>query len=49
MGRGDEECTLPDAVSEIRCRRAKETPGNDNRIIIKISVCVSFDGLHIVR
>ena len=24
---GGEECLLPDAVSEIRCRRAEEIPG----------------------
>ena len=28
VGRGGEECLLPDTVSEIRRRRAKEIPGN---------------------
>ena len=31
--RGDEECLLPDAVSEIRCRRAEEIPGKRNQPI----------------
>ena len=32
VARGGVKCLLPDAVSEIRCRRAKGIPGNNNHV-----------------